>query len=360
MTKKYLNRAAAVLLSTILAVMPLGINTAAADTSDIMSVGTNTGAAVCPGGIPFGVKFYTDGVIVSSLEEVPTEDGITSPALNAGLKIKDIIIEINGRHVTGAAAVSAAIASCGGKPLVLTVKRGSETLELTLIPAKSTGDGKYKAGMWLKDSTAGVGTITYINPETGEFAGLGHGICDGDTGELLPLMRGVVMDVTVNGIKRGIPGSPGELRGSFGAAKIGTLIGNSNTGVYGVLSNMPKEFETVEIGGRNEIHEGTATIISTLDGNGRCEYTVELSAIERSGTGSKNFIVTVTDKALLEKTGGIVQGMSGSPILQDGKLVGAVTHVFVNDPTKGYGIFAENMLETAKQVAEEQAKKDAS
>jgi stage IV sporulation protein B len=197
--------------------------------------------------------------------------------------------------------------------------------------------------MWLKDSTAGVGTVTYVIPETGEFAGLGHGICDIDTGKPLPLARGIVSGVNISGIKKGSPGSPGELRAGFMGGKVGILTDNRNTGVYGILSEHP-DLVPIELGKREEICEGKAHIISTLDNSGAKEYEVELSAINKSSTGSKSFVVTVTDKALLEKTGGIVQGMSGSPIVQNGRLVGAVTQVFVNDPTRGYGIFIENML----------------
>ncbi len=329
MIKRYINKAASLFIAVIIALTPIGISAA---------------KTVCPGGFPFGVKFYTDGVIVSSLEEVAGEAGTVMPAVNAGLKLKDIITEVNGVHVTSALSISQAVTESGGNEIALTVKRGDQTLSLTLIPIKSIGDGRYKAGMWLKDSTAGVGTVTYVIPETGEFAGLGHGICDSDTGKLLPLSRGIVTDVTVNGVKRGLPGAPGELRASFTGNKIGTLIGNSNTGVYGIISPA-SDTRMLEVGSRESIHEGEATIISTLDNSGASEYTVQLSAIDRGARGSKNFIVTVTDKRLLEKTGGIVQGMSGSPIIQDGKLVGAVTHVLVNDPTRGYGIFIENMLE---------------
>ncbi|MBE6605984.1 MAG: SpoIVB peptidase [Ruminococcaceae bacterium] len=314
--------------------------------SSAFGVSAAENTKVCPGGMPFGVKFYTDGVIVSAIEEIVCESGTVSPAESAGINIKDIITHVNNKKVATATAVSDAVAKSGGSPIVITVQRGDQTLSLTLTPAKSP-DGKYKAGLWLRDNTAGVGTVTYINPDTGEFAGLGHGICDCDTGRLLPLLRGSVMNVSINGIKRGLSGAPGELRGSLGADKLGVLTKNSNTGVYGVMTSIPSGIEPIEIGTRDDLHEGEAKIICTLDNEGAKEYDVMLTSIERCGRDSKNFIVCVTDKALLEKTGGIIQGMSGSPIIQDGKLVGAVTHVLVNDPTRGYGIFIENMLEAA-------------
>lgn len=283
------------------------------------------------GGMPFGVKLYTDGALVALLEDVPTKLGVLCPARDAGLLPKDMIIEVDGKHVTCASDIASAVAQSGGRSLTFAVRRGGETLNFTLTPALSSADGAYKAGMWLRDSTSGIGTVTYIDCETGEFGGLGHGICDADTGELLPMLRGVVYEARINGIKRGLPAAPGELRGSFGAAKLGALIENSACGVFGVLSERSElTGEPIELGGRESLHEGAASMICTLDDTGAHEYTIELSAIDRSALSSKCFTVTVTDKALLEKTGGIVQGMSGSPIIQDGKLVGAVTHVCVN------------------------------
>lgn len=304
------------------------------------------------GGIPFGVKFYLDGALITKIEDVECEDGMRSPAKAAGLRVGDVITEVDGEAVQSAATVAQAIADKGDAPIKLTVKRGDSTAKLELTAAKSVSDGRYKAGILLKDSTAGVGTVTYINSETGEFAGLGHGITDGQTGALLPLYRGVVVDVNIVGIKRGQAGSPGEIRASFGADKSGTLVNNTELGVYGVFGTEPENCEIIETATRDEIREGEAKIYCTLDKSGRKEYTVRLSEIDRTSKSNKCFVVEVTDQALLEKTGGIVQGMSGSPILQNGKLVGAVTHVFVNDPTRGYGIFIENMLSEAEKISD--------
>ncbi|MBQ4137826.1 MAG: PDZ domain-containing protein, partial [Clostridia bacterium] len=292
MINKYINRLAAFIAATVLLLSPIS---------------ASTPESVCPGGFPFGVKMYTDGVIVSALEEVNTENGTVMPGVNAGLKIKDIITEADGEKLTSAVTLSEMILHSDGSPLSLTVKRDGETITLSLIPAKCSFDGKFKAGMWLKDSTAGVGTVTYVIPETGEFAGLGHGICDVDTGNPLPLARGIVSGVSVSGIKKGSPGSPGELRASFMGGKVGILTDNRSTGVYGILSERPS-LKQVKLGTREDICEGKAYIISTLDNSGAKEYEVELSDINKSSTGSKSFVVTVTDKALLEKTGGIVQG----------------------------------------------------
>ncbi len=306
------------------------------------------GQKVYPGGMPFGVRFYTDGVIVSGADEVMTENGAVRPALDAGIKVKDIITHIDGNKITSAGALSKVIADSQGKPVTFTVKRGDEVMHIVLTPVKSKSDGIYKAGLWLRDSTAGVGTVTYIDCETGSFGGLGHGICDSDTGKLLPLLRGSVSAVRIGGIRKGVSGTPGELRGYFVGDKIGAIVKNTDCGVFGVLSNVNANSESVQIASKNELCEGDAEIICTLDENGAKRYKISISGIDTSATSSKCFTVTVTDPALLEKTGGIVQGMSGSPIIQDGKLVGAVTHVLINDPTKGYGIFIENMLEAAR------------
>jgi stage IV sporulation protein B len=200
----------------------------------------------------------------------------------------------------------------------------------------------------VRDSGAGIGTVTYIKEDTLAFGGLGHGICDGESGALIPIARGSVMDVTVGGIKRGAVGAPGELRGHFAASRIGTLMQNTACGVFGTLTDCPAApAGTLPIGFKEELHDGAATLWCTLDDHVTRSYGVEISDIHRNATGNKCFTVTVTDMELLAKTGGIVQGMSGSPIVQDGRLVGAVTHVLIGDPTTGYGIFIENMLNAA-------------
>lgn len=198
-----------------------------------------------------------------------------------------------------------------------------------------------------RDSTAGIGTVTYIIPETGAFAGLGHGIYDIDTGKLVPLRRGTVNDVIISGIKKGRAGAPGELQGYFGSEKLGTLMYNYDCGVYGVFSDIPdctKDTEPMPIGLSSDITEGDAEILCTLDDSGIKRYTVKIAQISRDDSSTKNFIIEVTDQELINLTGGIIQGMSGSPVIQNGKLVGAVTHVMIGEPTRGYGIFIENML----------------
>ncbi len=293
-------------------------------------------------GIPFGVKFHTKGVIVVG---IPSGKG---PAAEAGIKRGDIITAINGEPVLSAEEFAEKIKNAGETELTLDFKSGklSHTAHITPVADES---GEYKLGVWVKDSAAGIGTITFIDPKTMTFAGLGHGICDAETGDPLPLAFGSAETVTLSGIVNGKAGAPGELRGSFAGHKMGKLLKNELTGVYGVLAEMPTglENEKYPVCKTKDIKEGKATIFVTVDGEGRKQYEIEIFDLVCDGK-DRNFSVKVTDEALLAKTGGIVQGMSGSPIIQNGKLIGAVTHVLVNDPARGYGIFIENMLDTAK------------
>ena len=222
-------------------------------------------------------------------------------------------------------------------------------MEFTFIPKYFKVDNSYKAGLCLKDSTSGIGTVTYIDPETGIFGGLGHGICDAKSGRLVPLSKGIIMDVTINGVNKGKIGAAGELKGAFNVKRLGSLISNTDSGVFGVINTddiTPPE-GPLPVAKKEEVKEGTAYIWCTLDKGTPCKYKVLITNVDTSCTGIKNFRVKVVDPNLLSKTGGIVQGMSGSPIIQNGKIIGAVTHVLVNDPTSGYGIFIENMLKTS-------------
>ncbi|MBQ7338011.1 MAG: SpoIVB peptidase [Clostridia bacterium] len=309
-------------------------------------------AALIPGGYPFGVKFTTQGVLVVGFRDITTENGSQNPAKDAGIKLKDVIIALNDAPVDSAQALSDQISASGGSPVSVTYLRGENEMTATLTPVLDE-NGAYRTGLYVRDSGAGIGTLTYIDPETLTFGGLGHGICDIDTGELMPVRRGNVVEVTVSGIKRGVAGNPGEIKGYFHTGKIGTLRQNCACGVFGVLSEIPDgiENQAIPLGTRDEVHTGEAEILCTLSANERRSYTVTLSAIDRDAKGSKCFSIQVTDPALLEESGGIIQGMSGSPVIQDGKLIGAVTHVLISDPARGYGIFIENMLEQMDNLA---------
>ncbi len=311
-----------------------------------------------PGGMAFGVKFFTKGLLVVGTSEVISNKKEEYPAQNAGIKIKDIIVAVNDIEVNSIKEFSDIVESSEGKELRVKLTRNGQNIEVKLTAVKDSADGRYKAGVLLRDSTAGIGTITFINSDTGEFGGLGHGICDVDTGELIPLKRGVVMSVEIGGVVKGKSGRPGEIKGYFLPEKCGNVFGNTLCGVFGMFSKLPSQLKpAMNIGLRDEVQEGNAEIISTLGSDGPQTYTVEISKINRGGTDNKNFVIKVTDSKLIERTAGIIQGMSGSPIIQNGKLIGAVTHVMVNDPETGYGIFIENMLDAARSV--EQYQKEA-
>ncbi len=301
------------------------------------------GLTVTPGGMAFGARFQTEGVTVVGFCDVETATGRVNPAAEAGLQLKDVILKVDGKPLVGAAQLTARIEACKGEELSLLCRRQKTEIELRLRPVLSNGG--YKTGIWVRDSGAGIGTVTFFLPETGFFAGLGHGICDADTGELVSMHHGTVSGVTVSSVVKGTAGAPGELKGYFNPGKTGTLLGNTACGVWGVFSELPRAAaDPIPIGLRDDMREGEAYILSTLSGNRIERYRVELGSIHRDAKGSKCFTVHVTDPALIARSGGIVQGMSGSPIIQNGKLVGAVTHVLINDPTTGYGIFIENML----------------
>lgn len=313
-----------------------------------------------PCGTPFGIKMFTNGVVIVGLADINTALGTANPAVQAGLKVGDVITEINGEEVLTNSEVADAVENSGGRPMQFTVRRNEDTRKVEVQPVKAETDGLFKAGLWVRDSTAGIGTLTFYNPSTKCFGGLGHGICDSDTGKLMPLLNGEIVPVTINGVAKGQKGIPGELRGYFSDANaVGALEANVIAGVYGELNYTPKG-TALKVAMKQDVKPGPAKILTTINGDTPCWYDAEIEKIDyRDDVQSKNMVLRVTDPVLLEKTGGIVQGMSGSPIVQNNMLVGAVTHVFVNDPTRGYGIFAENMLSVSQSVSA-QAKQKAS
>lgn len=310
-----------------------------------------------PGGTPFGVKFMTEGVLIVGFCDVDTASGRTNPSSAAGLSVGDRIIAVNGKRICGLGELSRIVESSGGKSISLTYRRGGNEHTATLTPAYSLSEGCYKTGAYVKDNGAGIGTVTYIVPNSLEFGGLGHGICESDGGKLVPISRGAVVNVGIDGVEKGKSGTPGELRGHFKSGKSGSLLQNTDCGVFGVLATLPEGLpsEPLYLGLRDEVKEGRAYIWSTLEGSTPRRYEIEISNIDRSAAAGKCFSVKVTDKALIDASGGIVQGMSGSPIIQNGKLVGAVTHVMINDPTTGYGIFIENMLNASQMPMQKAA-----
>lgn len=301
---------------------------------------------VLPCGTPFGVKIFTQGVLVVGVSDVKSEKGLLSPAKNSGIKKGDVILTVNKKPVNSNEDLFNLVENCSGAVLNFEILRNNLKFNIDVEPVKDLLNGTYKLGAWVRDSSAGIGTLTFHSPQTNIFGGLGHGICDIDTGELLPLSHGDIVRASINGIIKGRKGIPGELKGYFiETDAIGSLLKNTNYGVYGILNDSIVETMPVPVVPKQDVKLGPAQIATTIDGIAPKYYSINIQDINYSeNTPCKNMVIKITDDALLCKTGGIIQGMSGSPIIQDGKLIGAITHVFVNDPTKGYAIFAENMV----------------
>lgn len=309
--------------------------------------------SVMPSGEPFGIKIITDGVLVVGESEINTKNGSVRPYKDAGIQSGDILISINNKKVLSNNDIKAIVSKSGGKQLNIKFMSNGSFKEGVMQPAFCVDDNSYKIGIWVRDSSAGVGTMTFVVPQKSVFAGLGHGVYDVDTGEVLPIRKGEILDVDIVSIDKSHNGSPGQLNGVFKDNEpLGEIVVNSNIGIYGKLNSqhffnenlMPMKF-------KQEIKKGKAQIMTTLDSGKPQLFDINILNIDYDkNKKDRNMIIEVTDDKLLQKTGGIVQGMSGSPIIQDGKLVGAVTHVFVNNTKKGYAIFAENMLNMAKFV----------
>lgn len=302
---------------------------------------------VCVSGNPVGLYMETQGVLIVDTGEITNQNGIAlEPAANI-VQPGDYILEVNGKTVSRKRELIAEIEDCQGENVELVVNRKGEEIPLSLEPVL-TQEENYKLGIWVRDNTQGIGTMTYVD-EKGRFGALGHGISDTDTGELLDVSGGELYQAQIVSIIRGAQGVPGELSGYIeyeDEKKIGTIEKNTDIGIFGqIFSDTQISGEKVKIGYKQEVKKGKAQILMQLEGKVEY-YDIEITDIYSSQQDTnKSFQIQVTDPELLAKTGGIVQGMSGSPILQDGKLIGAVTHVFVQDSSKGYGIFIENMLE---------------
>lgn len=306
---------------------------------------------VVPGGSIFGIRLYTKGVMIVKIEGVKTKSGTENPGIKAGLRQGDMIISADGKKITDNNSLSEYIASSKGKTIKMNVKRGGKTFSVDFTPVLSE-DNTYKGGLWIRDSTAGIGTMTYYDRENGIFAGLGHAICDVDTGECMPISGGDAVDAVIKGCYKGTEGTPGELCGVFNGKTLGRLYINGSTGVYGVLDTFDSTEEIIPVALPSEVTKGKAQIICTVDDAPAQYYDIEITKIYKTTSDNRNMIIKVTDEKLISKTGGIVQGMSGSPIIQNGMLVGAVTHVFIDNAAEGYGIFAENMTETHENLEE--------
>lgn len=297
-------------------------------------------------GESFGIKLYTDGVIIVGIRDVETDKGKCNPAKEAGLEKGDIIIEINGKKVYSADSVTDILNDNNGNDYKITIKRNGNYKEFLLKPAYSSSQGCYKVGLWVRDSTAGVGTITYYDKSNNTVSALGHPITDVDTNEIMPILDGEAVRATVTKIYKSKAGEAGSLCCEFTNDIIGTLKKNCQSGIYGKYTCTLKNTYEYEVASPNEIVRGPVQILCTIDSGKAKFYNAQISRISyRENKKGKNMVVKITDDRLLEKTGGIVQGMSGSPIIQNGKLVGALTHVIVDSPEKGYAIFAQDMVD---------------
>ena len=300
-----------------------------------------------PVGSAVGIEVAVDGALVEEFCEVSTGKGTASPGKKAGIKVGDVIVKVNGADIEGLQDFSEYAKKFDGTPVTLTVLRQGKEIDCTVTPALSA-EGRYQIGLLLRDQVAGVGTVTYYNPKTGEYGALGHGISDPKSGTVIPITEGKTYDASIVDVVQGKVGDPGELTGSFDTRSVFGSVGeNTVHGIFGECSSPPQTSnQLMETAQPGETKVGPAEILSTVDGKQPQSYDVRIDKVERRN-GEERYQLTITDPQLLEKTGGVVCGMSGSPIIQDGKLVGAVTHVLVNDPTRGYGIFIENMLDAA-------------
>lgn len=303
------------------------------------------------GGAPFGIKLLMEGVMVTDFSDI---SGNTCPAKLAGIEKGDILTHAEDVPLTSNSDLSRIIAESQGDSVTLDFTRNGTEMTAELTPVYSEIEGKWRSGMWVRDSIAGIGTLTFIDKETGRFSGLGHPICDNDTGELVPLHSGEAVPVKITKTQKGKAGAPGCLHGQFiNLPPYGDLTLNSHCGIFGSLGKTatdrlgtPVEYK---LGYRQDVEIGNAQIISTIDGIQPKTYSISIEEVDYNcKEATKNMVIRITDEELIEATGGIVQGMSGSPIIQNNRIIGAVTHVFVADSTKGYGIFAENMYEQLK------------
>ena len=303
-------------------------------------------------GSTVGLYMETEGVLIVDTGEITTDSGTTEEPAKNIVKSGDYIVSLNEQKISSKKELMEDLSLLDGGEVTMDVRRGDETIPVSMTPVKDT-EGKYKLGIWVRDDTQGIGTLTYID-SSGTFGALGHGISDVDTGELLEIREGELYQAEILGIQKGSKGSPGELAGLI-RYEPGQIIGkigkNSGNGIYGEFNaNAVSEMSLMElaIAYKQEVEIGPASIVSSVDGTAKM-YDAEITKIDMNHEDSnKSFVIQVTDPELLEITGGIVQGMSGSPVIQNGKFVGAVTHVFVQDSTSGYGIFAETMLDEAE------------
>lgn len=339
---KLISRVGAFLLSLLLCLAGFsdGGKVYAAEAVPCLSPPTKAKTLI-PVGKAVGIKLFAEGILVVDLDP-------GSPAA-AFLKVGDFIISADGETISSTEKFQEKVQSCKGETMTLCIRRGEKEKTLTVTPVEESGI--WRIGAYVRDSMAGIGTLSYVDPVTGEFAALGHSINDVDTGLLMPLQSGGIMAAAVSRVQKGLAGAPGQLKGRFDqSCDLGTLNDNNDCGIFGTLADdslcCGKALEVAE---RHEVKEGPAEILAEVGEDGVQHYSVEISKIYPLSGKTRNMLITVTDERLISQTGGIVQGMSGSPIVQNGKLIGAVTHVLLENPQQGYGIFIENMLSAAEE-----------
>lgn len=306
---------------------------------------------VVPVGEAIGMKLYTDGVLVVGMSEI---EG-SKPYENSGIQEGDRIIQINENDINTTSELMQEVNASKGNRINIKYIHEEKTVTTSIKPVKNSNN-EYKLGLWVRDAAAGVGTLTFYEPSTGMFACLGHGILDVDTSDLIKIANGELVTTNILNIQKGEKGTPGEIRGTIESGyTIGQISKNTNFGVFGIL-NTPSYLsisnkDAIDVASREEIKTGHATIICELENGQREQYDIEIQKVFISNNeDNKSMLIKVTDESLLEKTSGIIQGMSGAPIIQDGKFIGAVTHVLVNDPTMGYGVFSDIMIKQMRQI----------
>lgn len=352
--KQSIKKGGLIFIGLLLTIIVIGQFSMNSGKEDPASVDVVSETVLIPGGHSVGVRMDVKGVLIVGLEEIENQQNEkVNPGIDAGLQIGDMILAINGTKVYKADEVQSLVNQIQGQ-ITLKVKRKNEVLNVKLTPVMSKEDNLYKLGVWVKDKTAGIGTLTYYNPMDQTFGALGHPIVDPETGSVLSVNKGQLLQAQVQSIKEGTAGTPGEIRGIFYQANA-PLGGLENNSIFGIFGNAYHPIENsiytkpLVIGTQDQVEKGEAYILTTLDDNKIERFAVEIEKVShQSEPEDKGMVIRVTDERLLEKSGGIVQGMSGSPIIQNDRIIGAVTHVFVNNPQKGYGIFIEWMLAESK------------
>jgi len=309
-------------------------------------------ASVIPIGKITGIKLYTKGVLVVGMSEIQGQ----KPYQETNIREGDIITNINEIEIDNTTELIECINQSNGEKLNITYITNGEIKECNITPVKNEA-GKYQIGLWVRDSAAGIGTVTFYEPETGNFVALGHGITDIDTSEIIDISSGELVNTRILSIVKGESGSPGKIQGTLDNQRsIGTIYKNTRLGIYGKVNNpsnlLPSYNNTIEVATRDEIKLGKATILCGVENSDKIEeYEIEIEKkFVNNNYDNKSMLIKVTDEKLIEKTGGIVQGMSGSPIIQDGKFIGAITHVIVNNPKEGYAVFGDMLIKQMRTV----------